>query len=133
MPDTSRHDQTALFELGQFALRRTRACARISYQLGRVETSLRLTEKHTEDALLCLGKQRIREAFSTGSARACLYAQCGYHRAHSEHAHQLYSEVRSLTGRYDVSGTARADSWGVASEGQTPPHIPRICTCVRLP
>jgi hypothetical protein len=65
MANPSGHDQPALLEPRKSALRRPRAGARFPNQLRGIETTLGLAEKHTYDALLCLGEERIRYAFST--------------------------------------------------------------------
>ena len=54
------------FQLRKFALRRSGARAGVPNQLRGIEATLGLTEKHTENALLCLREQRIRQALSTG-------------------------------------------------------------------
>jgi hypothetical protein len=50
-----------MFEPCQFALRGSRAGAGIANQLGCIEAPFGLAEEHAEDALLRLGKERIRE------------------------------------------------------------------------
>jgi hypothetical protein len=65
MANPSRRDQPACLQLRKFALCRSRTRARVPNQLRGIEAALGLAEKHTEDALLCLRKQRIRQALST--------------------------------------------------------------------
>ena len=61
----SRYDQPASLQLRKFSLRRSRSRARVPNQLGGIDAPLGLAEKHAEYALLRLGEQRIRQAFST--------------------------------------------------------------------
>src|SRR5262245_1875870 len=81
MANPSGQDQAALFQLCKFALRSSRARARVANELRRVEATLRLAEKHTQNALLCPCKKRICQAFSTGSTRTDFPTQYGHNHA----------------------------------------------------
>src|SRR5688572_19738926 len=87
MANPSRRDQPAALQLRKFALARSRARARIPNQLRGIEAALGLAEQHTEDALLCLGEQRIRQAFSARSTRA-RWTQYGHNHARSGYTRQ---------------------------------------------
>lgn len=88
MANSSRGDQAAFLKPRKFALRSSRAGARVPNQLGGVEAALRVAEQHTEDALLCLSKQHIRQASSTGLTGASRCTQCGHNHARFGHARQ---------------------------------------------
>src|SRR6476646_6892053 len=88
MANPTRRDQPASLQLRKFALGRSRARARVPNQLGGIEATLGLAEEHTEDALLCLGEQRVRQALSTGSTRTGRRTQYGYNHARFGLGHQ---------------------------------------------
>src|ERR1044071_8302835 len=85
MANPSCRDQAASFQLRQFALGRSGARARVSNQLRGIEATLGLTEKHPENALLCLREQRIGQALATGSV---LCTQYGHNYALFGHERQ---------------------------------------------
>jgi hypothetical protein len=66
--DAAGDDEAALFEPREFPLRGAGAGAGISDQLRGVKAPVRLAEKHAKNALLRLGKQRVRQALSAGAA-----------------------------------------------------------------
>src|SRR5712691_693940 len=99
MANAARHDQPAPLQFRQFALRRSRSRACVPNQLRCVKTPLRLAEKHTEDALLCLGQQSICQAFAARSTRAMLHTQYGYH-------HALFGYERQREGGQGDSSTS---------------------------
>src|SRR5690606_37512886 len=79
--DAAGDNEAAVFESCEFALCRSRTRTGIPNQLRGVEAAVRLAEKYTQDALLRLGEQRIREALPSTSIGSESRAQYGYHHA----------------------------------------------------
>src|SRR3990172_4603951 len=97
MADPPRDDEPAFFELGEFALRRSGAGARVPDELRRVETPLGLAEKHMEHALLCLRQQGVCQALSPETTCSRGRTQVGYNHAlsgHDESRPQYDSHIR---------------------------------------
>ena len=68
--DSARHDKTAAFKPCELALGGSGARPGVPDQFRGINAPVGLAEKHTENALLCLREQRIRETLATGPTRS---------------------------------------------------------------
>lgn len=70
-----------MFKAREFALRGSGARLGISDQFRGIDAPIGLAEKHAQNALLRLRKQRVRQAFAAGAAVSAPDAQYGCNHA----------------------------------------------------